>query len=52
MVDKTRRLTIHDITDQVAREICDHYCKYPEIYDDIDEMFEEKCQHCPLNRLQ
>jgi len=41
--------------EEVAGEICDHYCKFPEAYgdreDDNQRMIEEKCNKCPLDRL-
>ena len=37
--------------ENVAGEICDHYCVFPQAYDDNDRMIEERCNHCPLVRL-
>ena len=39
--------------DEVKKEICDHYCKWPEQFGDegFKEMLEAKCSECPLNRL-
>lgn len=53
--------------EELASEICDHYCKYPEIFDcigkslnKIDELANEdahewllavKCRVCPLMKL-
>lgn len=43
------------LIEQISEEICEHYCKYPEMYGDTDEefenMLEEHCNHCPLDRL-
>jgi hypothetical protein len=46
------------IIEKIKTEICDHYCKYPAIYDtredsdkEYDKMIAEVCEHCPLNRL-
>lgn len=36
----------------ISEDICSNYCKYPEQYKDKDEMWNEKCDSCPLNRLQ
>lgn len=52
--------SVNEIIEEVKTEICDNYCKYPDIYDtrkdsgedyDYDRMFGEKCDRCPLNRL-
>lgn len=45
--------TICEIIESVKSDICDHYCKYPERYteDKSDDIFDEKCKDCPLNRL-
>ena len=42
--------------ENIAGEICDHYCKFPEAYytghdDDNDRMIEERCNKCPLGKL-
>ncbi|MBQ1577301.1 MAG: hypothetical protein IIZ83_10095 [Oscillospiraceae bacterium] len=42
-----------------CEDICNNYCKYPDLYSaryaDEDEanarMMEEICDHCPLNRI-
>lgn len=45
------------ILEEVTSAICDKYCKWPGIYDgknasgDYEEMLEEKCSNCPLNRI-
>ena len=39
---------------QIASQICDHYCKYPDTYDEDAEgtpMAESICIKCPLNKL-
>jgi hypothetical protein len=50
--------SVTEIFEEIKTEICDHYCKYPDIYDtreDSDEeygkMIKEVCNSCPLNRL-
>lgn len=43
--------TIPQIIEDVKEQMCDHYCKYPEQYDNNDKMIEEQCTHCPLCRL-
>lgn len=39
---------------EIASEICDHYCKYPLIYDEDKEgepLSTAFCEKCPLNEL-
>lgn len=51
--------SITDIIQEVKDDICDHYCKWPEYYKvrfeayqkSEDDMYEEKCDKCPLCRL-
>ena len=48
------RAIFNDITkspEDLAAEICNHYCRFPEAYDDNDRMIEEKCNDCPLREL-
>lgn len=53
------RAIFNDITkspEELAAEICNHYCKFPEAYDaghddDNDRMIEERCDKCPLNEV-
>lgn len=56
--DKARkdlRSTVNEIIEDVAQEICDHYCKYPEQWDAEKEGMElidsDICINCPLSRL-
>lgn len=48
-------MTIHEQIEKVAEDMCLHYCKYPDIWDEekegcsLDES--EVCQNCPLMRL-
>lgn len=39
---------------QIKAEICDHYCKFPDQYDDGDQFLvqEIECVNCPLNELE
>lgn len=39
--------------ENVCEEICNFYCKYPEQYgaDEHEDLLEEKCNSCPLERL-
>lgn len=47
--------TIPQILEEVASEICDHYCKYPDIWDEEKEgvtlIDSGICENCPLNKL-
>ncbi len=46
--------TISEIIEDVKIEICDHYCKYPDIWDEEKEeqtLEDAKCRLCPLGRL-
>ena len=47
--------TVTDIIGEVIEEICNKYCKYPELWDEEEEGMElcdsEICRNCPLNRL-
>lgn len=45
-------LTVFERTlKEVEREICDKYCKYPGICGENQELLDEECERCPLNRL-
>lgn len=44
--------------EEIAENICDHYCKYPEKYsikekgdDAYDALLNEVCVKCPLNKI-
>ncbi|MBO4520735.1 MAG: hypothetical protein J5787_05965 [Alphaproteobacteria bacterium] len=41
--------------DEVTADICEHFCKYPDTWDEDSEGVElyesEICKNCPLNRL-
>ena len=42
------------IVEDVAEEMCSHYCKYPETWNterDGDLYESEICKNCPLGRL-
>lgn len=51
--------SIAEIIEDVRTEICDDYCKYPELarsmVKDIDaaedELYRKHCDSCPLSRL-
>lgn len=42
--------TISEIVEEVKTEICDNYCKYPDVLDD-EEVLYGMCEQCPLGRL-
>ena len=56
-----KKETVHQIMIKVIDEICDNYCKYPEMLlskhpgedeDMLEELlYDEYCAKCPLNRL-
>ena len=56
-----KKESCHQIMISVIDEICDKYCKYPDMYvsknpdkeEDMleDMMYTEICAYCPLNRL-
>lgn len=47
--------TVVSILQEVAEDICQNYCKYPEQWDEQAEGIElcesDHCKNCPLNRL-
>ena len=47
--------TINQIVEDVKKDICDHYCKWPEEWDAEAnpnvEFVDAVCAYCPLNRL-
>lgn len=45
------RKTISDILEEVKEQMCDKYCKYSEQAKDEEELWNEICDKCPLNRL-
>lgn len=48
-----RLLQMYFEMEDIAGEICDHYCKYPDTYDEDDQgapMSEVICLNCPLGR--
>lgn len=42
---------VTEIIDEVAADICNHYCKYAAEYTDFEDLIKERCEDCPLNRL-
>ena len=51
--DEEKHKTVTDILEEVKQQICDDYCKYPTLIDDIEELFVDGgcCTECPLNKL-
>jgi len=47
--DKQEKQTISEIVEEVKTEICDNYCKYPDILP--EEVLWSECEKCPLGRL-
>lgn len=45
--------SICTILEEVKADICDKICKYPEQYtpDEWENVFEDVCANCPLDRL-
>ena len=47
--------TIPQILEDVVEDICQHYCKYPELWDEeaagVELSESDICAACPLNRL-
>lgn len=46
--------TISQLLEEVANEICDHYCKYMHgsyLEEELDEVLDKHCSICPLNKL-
>ncbi len=47
--------TISQELEEIAEDMCNHYCKWPGLWDPGKEGKElcesEHCQNCPLNRL-
>lgn len=46
---------IYKRLENIAAEICDEYCKYPDIYADkneLDQILDEVCAQCPFNRSE
>lgn len=50
---KTMSQTVAETIEAVQQEMCDKYCKYPELYKgkEPDSISDEVCVSCPLFRL-
>lgn len=47
-------VTISEQFEEIAKEICDNYCKYPHLWEeekDGELADSERCANCPLNKL-
>ena len=48
--------SVTQIIGEVVEDICNNYCKWPDLWDEEAEGMEltdsEHCRNCPLNRLQ
>lgn len=48
-------MTITEQLEAITEDFCNHYCKYPDLWDEEAEGCElsesEHCQNCPLNEL-
>lgn len=44
--------TIPEIIEEVKCEICDKYCKYPDLFTaEEEDVLNATCEDCPLGRL-
>lgn len=44
-----KKQTISEIVEEVKTEICDNYCKYPDVLP--EDVLWSNCEKCPLGRL-
>lgn len=48
-------MTIREQLEKIGEEICNHYCKYPDTWDEEKEgcmlMDSDVCANCPIARL-
>ena len=44
-------ITIPQLLDKIAGEMCDKYCKFPDQEKDEDELFKKHCDKCPMLKL-
>lgn len=47
--------TVIQVFEWVKAKMCEEYCKWPGLYrgdeNAFDRLLDERCAHCPLNRL-
>lgn len=50
--EKSINKTISDQFEEIKEQMCEHYCKYVENWDEDDGPIEDAiCKSCPLTRL-
>lgn len=47
---REKPFTVTEILENIASQICDDYCKYPNEMNTEEELY-EICEDCPLGRL-
>lgn len=50
-MEKNREKTIPEMIEEIIAEICDKYCKWPNICEYEDELYEKHCKDCPTMKL-
>ncbi len=54
-LEERKQKTIPTLLDEIAHDICDNYCKFPDAYpwddDSQERLWAEHCDNCPLNQL-
>lgn len=48
---KEKEQTVTGLLEEIVKDFCNNYCKYPCLYTDEDEMIEVRCERCPLNKI-
>ena len=43
--------TVTGLLQEIADDFCDNYCKFPNQYDDEEELMVRHCDQCPLNKI-
>ena len=55
LIEREEHMSITEQIESVKEDICNHYCKYPDTWDEEKEGIElcdsDICRDCPLNRL-
>ena len=46
-----KEMTVPQLLDKIAGEMCDKYCKFPDQAKDEDELFKKHCDKCPMLKL-
>lgn len=43
---------IHDKAEEVKKEMCDKYCRYPYTWNEVEELYDSDiCKNCPLSEV-